>query len=156
VLAHATDVSSTLLFISHPILVNRLTTSTLLCFVITEDSEKHTVQPFMKTEHIFGLAIVVAVTGFAASAQAGWALNFSFGLPVPLPTPVVVAPPPCLPPVVTCPPSVVCRPLPAPCRPVVYVTPSYVRCYDYRGNGQYHGQGGWGRENRSHNRGGHR
>ena len=98
----------------------------------------------MKTKHLFGLVAAVAVTGFTASAQAGWSLNFSLGLPVLFPPPVVVTAPRCLPPVVACPPAVsYCPPrvvyAPAPYRPVVYVNPSYLRCYDYRGPGHYRG-----------------
>ena len=117
----------------------------------------------MKTKHLFGLVTAVALTGFAASAQAGWSLNFAFGLPVPFPPPVVVAAPRCAPPVVACPPAVAYRAVPAPVvyapapyRPVVYVNPSYVRCYDYRGQGYYRGQGGWGHNDHGYNHGGHR
>ena len=104
----------------------------------------------MKTKHIFGLVTAVAVTGFAASAQAGWSLNFSFGAPVIFAPPVVVAAPPCLPPIVACPPAVVYRSIPVPCQPVVYVNPGYVRGYDYRGYGPYRGQGGWGHNGHSY------
>jgi hypothetical protein len=107
----------------------------------------------MKTKYIFGLVTAVGLTGFAASAQAGWSLNFAFGLPVPFPAPVVVAAPPCLPPVVACPPAVAYRPVPAPCRPVMYMAPGYVRCYDYRGPAR--GHRGWGHEDRGHDHGGH-
>ncbi len=117
----------------------------------------------MRTKHLFGLIAVVAVTGFTASAQAGWSVGISFGSPVIFAPPVVVAPPRCLPPVVYCPPVVpYCPPrvvyAPAPCRPVVYPTPRCGPGYGYRDyRGPSHGQGGWGHDNnRGHNRGGHR
>jgi len=118
----------------------------------------------MKTKHVFGLVAVVAVIGFAASAQAGWSVGISFPAPVVFAPAVVVAAPSCLPPVVYCPPRVpYCPPqvvyAPAPCRPVVYVAPRGGHSYghrDYRGYNQYRGQGGWGHNDRGHDRGGHR
>ena len=112
----------------------------------------------MKTKLQFGLVVAVAVIGFAASAQAGWSVNISLGLPVPVwNPPVVVAAPPCPPPPVFCPPvviqpaPVVCLPMRPPCRPVLYGFPRY----GPRGNQGYghdHNQRGWV----GYNRGGHR
>ena len=101
----------------------------------------------MKMKHLFGLVAVVTVTGFAASAQAGWSVGISFPAPVVFAPAVVVAAPSCLPPVVYRPAS------------VVYVAPRYERHYDYRDQRGYdHGrdQRGWGRDDRGHNRGGRR
>ena len=113
----------------------------------------------MKTKHLFGLVAAVAVTGFAASARAGWSVDISFGLPVPVycPPRVVVAPP--CPPPVFCPP-VVYRPAPVVVyppvyRPVVYAVPRYGH-YGYRGNGHDRHHGGWDRNDHGYNRGGHR
>jgi hypothetical protein len=115
----------------------------------------------MKTKHLFGLVAAVAVTGFAASARAGWSVDISFGLPVPVycPPRVVVAPP--CPPPVFCPP-VVCRPAPVyvcplapPCRPVVYAAPRH-GYQGYRGYGHDRDQRGWSHEERGYYRGGYR
>jgi hypothetical protein len=111
----------------------------------------------MKTKHIFGLVAVVAVTGFAASAQAGWSLNFSFAAPVLFPAPLVVTAPRCLPPFVYCPSPVVYAP--SPCRPVVYVAPRCAPNYGYRaypGPGRSHVQAGWSQNAWGYSRGGHR
>ena len=118
----------------------------------------------MKTKHLFGLVAVVAITGFAASAQAGWSVNFSFGVPLLFPPPVVVAAPRCLSPVVYCPPPAPYCPVPvvyapAPCRPVFYVAPRCVPNYGpraYSGPGHYRGQDGGNQNGRGHDRGGHR
>ncbi len=151
-LSCATDAPPTSLFIFQPLLANRLSTSNLPFILPTEELLEGPVEPFMKTKYLFGLVATVAVTGFAASAQAGWSLNFSFAAPVVYAPPVVVAAPIGLPPVTICPPVVAYRP--TPCRPVVYIAPSYVRCYDYRGPA--HGQRGRGPEGRGHDRGGRR
>lgn len=111
----------------------------------------------MKTKTLFGLVAAVAAIGFAASAQAGWSVNISLGLPALLPPPVVVSTPPCPPPVVTCPPVVVppapvvvYQPVPLPPAMVYsYPAPRY-GYYGYYGYG--HGPRGWG----PYNHGGHR
>ena len=111
----------------------------------------------MKTKHLFSLVAVVAVTGFAAPAQAGWSVNFSFPAPVWYAPAVVVAAPRCLPPFVYCPPPVVYAP--APCRPVVYAAPRCAPNYGYRaypGQGRYRGQAGWNQNAHGYDRGGHR
>src|ERR1700752_2350629 len=103
----------------------------------------------MRTKHLFGLVAVVAVTGFAASAQGVWSVGISFAAPVAYAPAVVVAAPSCFPPVVYCPPPVpYCPPrlvyAPAPCRPVVYVTPRCAPTYghrDYRGHARDRGHG---------------
>ena len=113
----------------------------------------------MKTKHLFGLVAVVAVAGFAHSARAGWSVDISFGLPVFIPPPIVVATPPCPPPVY-CPPVVI---PPAPVvvcppayRPVVYAPPRY-GYYGYRGCGvQNRYDPRPGHAGQSYNRGGHR
>ncbi len=106
----------------------------------------------MKTKHLFGLVAVVAVTGFAASAQAGWSVDVSFGAPVYYSPPVVYCPPP----VAYYPPPVRYY---AP--PVVYGAPRYDRHHDYRDyRGHDRDRRGWSgkdhRGDRGHNRGGHR
>jgi hypothetical protein len=115
----------------------------------------------MKTKTLFGLVAAVAVTGFAASAHAGWSVNVSLGLPAFFPPPVVVTAPPCPPPVVACPPVVlppapvvVYQPVPV-YPPVVYSYP--VPRYGYYGYYGYgHGPRGWGNNDRGYNRVGHR
>ena len=108
----------------------------------------------MKTNHLFGLAAVVAVTGFAASAQAGWSLNFSFGAPVLFPTSVVVIAPRCSPPVVYCPQRVkYCPPS------VVYAAPQWGPNYgfpDHPCQGHYRGRGAWAHYDHGHSHGGQR
>jgi len=118
----------------------------------------------MKTKTLLGLVAVVAVAGFAASAQAGWSVGVSFAAPVYYAPPVVVAAPYYAPAVAYYPPPVVhCAPpmvyAPAPYRAVVYQYPSYAPGYGYRslvygrphgrGNSRHVGHGGY-------NRGGHR
>lgn len=160
----ATDAAPTSLFIFHPLLANRLKTSSLPFFQIVEEPHEYAVEPFMKTKDIFGLVTAVAVTGFTASAQAGWSVNFSFGAPVPFPPSVVVAAPGCLPPVVYCSPPVPhCPPrvvyASAACRPVVYAAPRWGPNYGYRaypGQGHHRGQSGWHQNAHGYNQGGHR
>lgn len=153
----ATDVSSTLLFIFHRLIDMRLKSSGLHIIQVAEELCEPAVEPFMKTKHIFGLVAVVAATGFAASAQAGWSLNVSFAAPVWYAPPVVVAAPRCLPPVIACPPAVVYRPAPAPCRPVVYAAPRCAPAYGYRDyRAPFGGHGGGGHKDRGHHGGGRR
>ena len=110
----------------------------------------------MKTKTLFSLVAVVAVAGFATSAQAGWSVNFSFPAPVCYAPPVAYCPPA----VVYCPPVAYCPP---PVRyyspPVVYVAPRYERHYDYRdyrGHDRDRDRRGWSGNDRGYNRGGHR
>jgi len=117
------------------------------------------VEPFMKTKHLFGLVAVVAVMGFAASAQAGWSVGVSIGVPVQYSPPVVYCPPPvtyCPPPVAYYPPPVAYCPPPVRyyTPPVVYVAPRYGGHHDYR-DYRGHDRRGWS-GNRGYNRGGHR
>jgi hypothetical protein len=107
----------------------------------------------MKTKYLFGLVAAVAVAGFAASAQAGWSVNVSVGVPAPVwgPPPMIVAPP-CPPPVVYAPvlmppaPVVVYQPVPV-YRPGPYPYPAPRYGYlGYYGHG--HGPRGWGPYNR--------
>jgi hypothetical protein len=116
---------------------------------IIEDRRWFAVRPFMKTTTLFGLVAAVALTGFAASAQAGWSVDVSFGLPWLFPPPVVVAAPPCPPPVY-CPPVVirpapvvVCQPVYLSYPPVVYAAPRY-GYIGHRGNGHEHSDHGRG------------
>ena len=109
----------------------------------------------MKTKTLFSLVAVVAVAGFATSAQAGWSVNFSFAPPVCYAPPVAYCPPPvvyCPPPVAYCPPPV--RYCPA---PVVYVAPRYERHYDsrdYRGHDR--DRRGWSGNDHGYSRGARR
>jgi hypothetical protein len=131
---------------------------------VFEDPRRSAVEPCMKTKHLFGLVAVVTVTGFAASAQAGWSVGVSIGVPVQYSPPVVYCPPPvtyCPPPVVYYPPPVAYCPPPvryyAP--PVVYVAPRYERHYDnrdYRGHDRGRDGRGWGHNDRGHGNGGRR
>lgn len=123
-----------------------------------EDALDHSVRPFMKTKHLFGLVAMVATVGLASSAQAGVSISFNLGLPVPVfhaPRSVVVYTPPCPPPVV------VYQPVPR-CAPVVYVAPRYERHYDYRDQRGYnYRRNGWedrgyGHDGRGQERGGRR
>jgi len=162
VCADAPDAAPTSLFIFQLILFNRLKANNLQLYQPLEEPHEYLVEPVMKTKHLFGLVTAVALTGFAASAQAGWSLNFAFGLPVPFPAAVVVAGPRCAPPVVYCPPpSPYYLPpvvyVPAPYRPVVYVAPRCAPGYGYRDHrGPAHGQRGGGDNDRGHNHGGRR
>jgi hypothetical protein len=110
----------------------------------------------MNTKPLLGLVAGIAVTGFAASAQAGVSVGFSFGIPVQYAPRVVYAAPRYSSPVVYCPPPVrYCPP------PVVYVAPRYERHYDYRDyRGHDRDRRSWSghdrRDNRGSNRGGRR
>jgi len=151
-LERATDAPPSSLFICHPFLANRLILKNIPQFLPAEVFRKRTVESCMKTKTLLGLAAVLAVTGFAASAQAGVSVSVSFGAPVYFAAPVVVAAPRYVPPVAYCPPPVVYYPSPvrycAP--PIVYVPPRYVRHHgyaDYRGHNRGHGNHGHGQGN---------
>ena len=149
----ATDVAPVLLFKFHRFPANRLTNSNLSLILSGEESHYGAVKPCMKAKHLLGLGVVIAVTGFAASAQAGTSFGISIGIPA-----YVQTAPYCSPPVVYCPPPVSYYR-----SPVVYVAP---RCGPYYGHRElrdyreYRGHKGdhrhSGHNSRGYNRGGHR
>jgi len=109
----------------------------------------------MKTKHLLGLVVVIAVTGFAASAQAGASFGISIGIPIGA---YVRYAPQYSAPVVYCPPPVTCYR-----SPVVYVAPrcgpyyGYRDYRDYRGYRGHEGDHGRSRHNvHGYDRGGHR
>jgi len=146
----ATDVAPVLLFIFHRFPANWLTNSNLSLIPRSEESHCGAVQPCMKAKHLLGLGVVIAVTGFAASAQAGTSFGISIGIPA-----YVQSAPYCSPPVVYCPPPVTYFR-----SPVVYVAP---RCGPYYGHREYRDYRGHkgdhrhsGHNSRGYYRGGHR
>jgi len=106
----------------------------------------------MKTKHLLGLGVVIAVTGFAASAQAGSSFAISVGIPFGA---NVRYAPRYSAPVVYCPPPVTCYRA-----PVVYVAPrcgpyyGYSDYRDYRGHDRHHHRSEYNA--RGYDRGGHR